>query len=209
MTSVAASLGAYLVAATLLTVTPGLDTALVLRMAAAGTARRAALAGLGIASGCFVWAVLVAFGLGALLAASQVAYSALRWAGAAYLLWVGYRLLRHPRREFLVGAPPAQGTRAAFATGALTNLLNPKVGVFYVSFLPQFVPPGVPVTPFIMLLGAIHALLGLAWFACLIAATRPVTTFLMRPAVSRTCDRLTGAVFMVFGLALALESRRS
>lgn len=208
MTSVPASLAAYLAAATLLTVTPGLDTALVLRMAAAGSPRRAMLAGLGIAAGCFAWATLVAFGLGALLAASRVGYTLLRWVGAAYLLWVGFQMLRHPRHAFLIDAQKSQGQRAAFATGALTNLLNPKVGVFYVSFLPQFVPSGVSVTPFILLLGAIHALLGLIWFACLIMATRPIATFLMRPAVARTCDRLTGAVFVAFGLGLALESRR-
>ncbi len=208
MTSVATALAAYLAAATLLTIAPGLDTALVLRMAASGTPRRATLAGLGIASGCFAWAALVAFGLGAVLAASQLAYTLLRWAGAAYLLWVGCRLLWRPRREFRLDAPPRRSHRAAFATGALTNLLNPKVGVFYVSFLPQFVPPGVAVTPFILLLGAIHALLGLLWFACLIRATRPMTRFLTRPAVARTCDRLTGAVFVAFGLGLALQPGR-
>ena len=207
MTSVATALAAYLVAATLLTITPGLDTALVLRMAASGGARPAALAGLGIAAGCFAWAALVAFGLGAVLAASQLAYTLLRYAGAAYLLWVGYQLLRHPRREFRVDAPPGRSHRAAFATGALTNLLNPKVGVFYVSFLPQFVPQGAAVTPFIMLLGALHALLGLVWFGCLIAATRPLAAFLARPAVARSCDRLTGSVFVAFGVGLALESR--
>jgi threonine/homoserine/homoserine lactone efflux protein len=208
MTSVTASLAAYLAAATLLTVTPGLDTALVLRMAAAGTPRRAALAGLGIAAGCFAWATLVALGLGALLAASRLAYTLLRWVGAAYLLWVGYRMLRHPRRAFHVLAQTSQDHRAAFATGALTNLLNPKVGVFYVSFLPQFVPQGVAVAPYILLLGAIHALLGLIWFACLVMATQPMTAFLMRPAVARACDRLTGGVFIAFGLGLALETRR-
>jgi threonine/homoserine/homoserine lactone efflux protein len=151
----------------------------------------------------------VAFGLGALLAASQLAYTVLRWIGAAYLLWVGYKLLRHPRREFLPQAHSAQRQRAAFATGALTNLLNPKVGVFYVSFLPQFVPQGVHVGPYILMLGAIHALLGLIWFACLIAATRPISTFIRRPAVVQACDRLTGGVFMAFGVGLALESRRT
>ncbi|HTC52612.1 MAG TPA: LysE family translocator [Steroidobacteraceae bacterium] len=202
------SLIAYVAAATLLTVTPGLDTALVLRTAAGGTPRSAALAGLGIATGCFVWAALVALGLGALLAASQAAYTALRWIGAGYLLWVGYRMLRHPRRAFLAAEPGAAAHGRAFLTGLLTNLLNPKVGVFYVSFLPQFVPAHVAVGPYMLLLGAIHALLGLIWFACLIAATRPLSTFLRRPRVVRTCDRLTGGVFVAFSLGLALESRR-
>jgi len=209
MNPLLASLIAYVAAASLLTMTPGLDTALVLRTAAGGHARRAALAGLGISVGCFVWASLVAMGLGTLLAASQLAYMILRWLGAAYLLWIGYGLLRHPRREFLMVGRTGDRPGASFATGALTNLLNPKVGMFYVSFLPQFVPPHVPVGPYILLLGAIHAVLGLLWSACLIAATRPISTLLRRPRVVQICDRLTGGVFVAFGLALALESRRT
>ena len=202
------SLVAFLAAATLLTIAPGLDTALVLRTAAIAGPRRAALAGLGVAVGCFGWAILVALGLGALLAASQIAYTTLRWIGAAYLVWVGYKMLRHPRRSFVPEAGGNEGQRVAFTTGLLTNLLNPKVGVFYVSFLPQFVPPGVSVAPYMLLLGAIHAVLGLIWFSCLIIATRPLARVLGRPSVVQTCDRLTGGMFVAFGVGLALQSRR-
>ncbi len=208
MTSAHALLAAFIATASLLVITPGLDTALVLRMAATAGPRPAALAGLGIAAGCFCWAVLVALGLGALLAASQLAYTVLRWVGAAYLVWVGYKMMRHPRRSFLAETGARVTRRTAFATGALTNLLNPKVGIFYVSFLPQFVPHDAPVAPYIMLLGAIHALLGVVWFACLITATQQIAGFLRRPVVVRTCDRLTGGVFMAFGVGLALEARR-
>ena len=202
------SLVAFLAAASLLTIAPGLDTALVLRTAAIAGPRRAALAGLGVAVGCFGWAILVALGLGALLAASQIAYTTLRWIGAAYLVWVGYKMLRHPRRSFVPEAGGNEGQRVAFTTGLLTNLLSPKVGVFYVSFLPQFVPPGVSVAPYILLLGAIHAVLGLIWFSCLIIATRPLARVLGRPSVVQTCDRLTGGMFVAFGVGLALQSRR-
>jgi threonine/homoserine/homoserine lactone efflux protein len=204
MPSVAAALIAFTAAAGLLTVAPGLDTALVLRTAATDGPRPAALAGLGIAGGCLVWAALVAVGLGALLAASELAYQILRFAGAAYLIYIGYRMLRHPRRGFLIAGVTARG-RGALARGALTNLLNPKVGVFYVSFLPQFVPHGVPVAPFILLLGLIHAVLGLVWFACLIIATRPIARLLRRPAVVTSVDRVTGGLFVAFGVGLALE----
>jgi threonine/homoserine/homoserine lactone efflux protein len=205
--SVLTSLLAYVAAASLLTITPGLDTALVLRTAAGGSSRRAALAGIGIVTGCLVWAIAVALGLGALLAASKLAYTILRWVGAAYLLWIGYKMLRHPRRVYVTSGASAE-TRGAFVSGALTNLLNPKVGIFYVSFLPQFVPPNVSVGPYILLLGAIHALLGLVWFALLIWATRPMASWLKKPVVVQACDRLTGSVFVAFGLGLALESRR-
>jgi threonine/homoserine/homoserine lactone efflux protein len=209
MESVFVSLATFTAAATLLTITPGLDTALVLRTAATGNARRAALAGLGIAVGCFCWAMLVALGLGALLAASRLAYTVLRWTGAAYLVWTGYKMLRKPRQSFVAIDGHERRARTAFGTGALTNLLNPKVGVFYVSFLPQFVPHSVSVAPYILLLGAIHALLGLIWFACLIIATRSLAGFLRRPTMVRACDRVTGAVFVGFGINLALESRRA
>src|SRR5580658_2672461 len=208
MQSASGLLIAYVAAATLLTVTPGLDTALVLRTAVTRGARQAALTGAGIAAGCFGWAALVACGLGALLAASAFAYTALRWIGAAYLLWLGYKMLRYPRRSFVTAASGGAGKHKAFPTGLLTNLLNPKVGVFYVSFLPQFVPAGVHVAPYMLLLGAIHALLGLIWFACLIGATRPIARFLAKPAVVQVCDRLTGGMFLAFGLGLALDSRR-
>jgi threonine/homoserine/homoserine lactone efflux protein len=142
------------------------------------------------------------------LAASQAAYTTLRWIGAAYLIWIGYKLLRQPRASFSPDRSGADGKAAAFTTGLLTNLLNHKVGMFYVSFLPQFVPPGVSVAPYILLLGAIHALLGLIWFGCLIIATRPLARFLEKPSVVRNCDRLTGGMFMAFGVGLALQSRR-
>jgi threonine/homoserine/homoserine lactone efflux protein len=208
MTHALGSLAAFIATASLLVITPGLDTALVLRTAASGGARRAVLAGLGIAAGCFCWAMLVALGLGALLAASQLAYAILRWTGEAYLVWVGIRMIRHPRQQFLANAGSPAVAHTAFTTGALTNLLNPKVGMFYVSLLPQFVPPGVAAGPYILLLGAIHALLGLVWFCCLITATRPICGILRRPGVVLTLDRLTGGVFMVVGVGLALESRR-
>src|ERR1700675_3494661 len=120
MDSVSLSLAAFTAAAAVLTITPGLDTALVLRTAFVGNARGAAFAGLGIAVGCFCWAALVALGLGALLAASHLAYTALRWIGAAYLVWTGYKMLRHPRQSFAARGESDKGLRAAFGTGALT-----------------------------------------------------------------------------------------
>lgn len=207
--SITQAILAYLVAAGLLTLTPGLDTALILRTAAVEGSKRAALAALGIISGCLVWGAAVALGLGALLAASKVAFTALKWAGAAYLVWLGLGLILKPRASFDLpdGAPSTDGDFAWMRRGLLTNLLNPKVGVFYISFLPQFLPGGVAPAPFIFLLAAIHAALGLAWSACLISATRPIASALRRASVVRWLDRITGGVFLGFGLRLALERR--
>jgi threonine/homoserine/homoserine lactone efflux protein len=206
MNTAGVALIAYTAAATLLTITPGLDTALVLRTAATEGARRALWSGLGIITGCLMWATLVAAGLGVLLIASQPAYTVLRWVGAAYLLFVGFRLLRKPRTQFTDEPTLNRRTGSAFTRGALTNLLNPKVGIFYVSFLPQFIPNNVPVAAFTVLLGAIHALLGLIWFICLIAATRPLVGWLRRPAVVKMLDRITGGIFIAFGVRLAAAS---
>lgn len=200
---------AFTVAASLLTMTPGLDTALVIRTVVAENAKHAMLAGLGICAGCIGWGVIVAAGLGALLAASELAYDILRWVGAAYLLYLGFKLLRSPRREFMNDPPETtQGEPGNwFQRGFLTNMLNPKVGVFYVSFLPQFIPTSASVFASSVLLAVIHAMLGIAWFAVLILATRPIARTLRRPSVTQWLDRMTGGIFVLFGLRLLFSSR--
>lgn len=206
MTTVQALL-AFVAAASILTVTPGVDTALVLRSAAGGGPRAGVFAALGIGLGCLVWGAAAAVGLGALLAASTLAFTVVKWAGAAYLAWLGLKLLLRPRAAF-DAAPPAadpSGPGRSLRQGLLTNLLNPKVGVFYITFLPQFVPPGADVAAFSFLLALVHVALGLAWFALLIAATAPMRRVLRRPAVVRAMDRITGAVFLAFGARLALS----
>jgi threonine/homoserine/homoserine lactone efflux protein len=207
MSPLAQSLIAFTLAAALLTVTPGLDTALVLRTATAEGSRRALAAGLGICLGCLAWGLVVALGLGILLETSELAYTILRWIGALYLLYLGIQLIVSRRIDFLAGAAAAASASslAWFRRGLLTNALNPKVGVFYVSFLPQFVPAGANVPLTTMLLAAVHAALGLIWFLLLIGATRPIATVLRRPPVIRTLDRLTGGVFLLFGAKLALS----
>ncbi len=198
---------AFTLAAGLLTITPGLDTALVLRTAAVEGPRRAMLAGAGICLGCLTWGLATAIGLGALLSVSHFAYGALRLAGACYLIVLGARMIRRaPRRVALEADEPERGGRW-FTRGLLTNLLNPKVGVFYVTFLPQFVPADVSVTWFSMLLAGIHATEGILWFALLTLATRPLASWLDRPRVAQTIDRTTGVMLVGFGVGLLLERR--
>ena len=205
--TIAQALAAFCIAAGLLTIAPGLDTALVLRTAAAEGPRNAALAGLGIVMGCITWGAAVALGLGALLAASELAFTILKWVGAAYLVWMGVNLILRPRSRLALelaekAASPRRGSW--LGRGYLTNLLNPKVGVFYVSFLPQFLPAHVPAGPFIFLLAVLHGLMGVVWFGLLIVATRPIARTLKRPSFVRRLDRLTGVVFLGFGVKLAL-----
>lgn len=203
--TVTQSLIAFTAAATVLTLTPGVDTAMVLRSATTG-ARSAAFAALGIGLGCLIWGGAVSLGLGALLAASETAFMILKWAGAAYLLYLGVGLILKPRSALTAGSAAIGGTaREAFTRGLVTNLLNPKVGVFYITFLPQFIPTGVDPAGFSFILASVHVLLGFVWFALLIAATVPLGRFLARPRVVKTMDRLTGGVFIAFGLKLALS----
>jgi threonine/homoserine/homoserine lactone efflux protein len=195
---------AFIAAASLLTITPGVDTAIVLRAVAVDGRRPALMAAAGIAIGCLIWGAAVSLGLGALLHASERAYTVVKFVGAVYLIWLGCRLLFKPRDTFDSGADNAAPlhSRDAFWRGLLTNLLNPKVGVFYVTFLPQFVPLGASVTGYSFFLACLHVMLTLAWFAVLIAATIPLSRFLRRPALIKVLDRVTGSVLIVFGIKL-------
>jgi threonine/homoserine/homoserine lactone efflux protein len=207
--TIAQSLLAFTLAAGLLTITPGFDTILVLRTSTAEGPKQAALAGLGVCVGCLCWGAVVAVGLGALLTASHIAYEVLKLLGAAYLAWLGLNLLLGRQRNPSVELNDTERPRATranwFWRGLLGNLLNPKVGAFYVSFLPLFVPAGVLVEPYVFLLAAIHAALGLAWFAALIVATQSLSRALRRPKVRRTLDVLVGCVFVAMGVKLVLS----
>ena len=196
------SLLTFTAAAALLAATPGIDTALVLRALVTSGARCAFQAALGIAAGCLVWGAVVALGLGALLTASTLAFNVLKVAGAVYLLWQGLKLLRHKTTpaQTVTAGPATSGS--AFWTGFLTNVLNPKVGVFYVTLLPQFMVADVAAGPYIFALAGIHVGLSLLWFVLLIAAARPLHQWLARPRVQMAMERITGAVFLVFGLKL-------
>ncbi len=196
---------AFIAAAMVLTITPGVDTAMVLRAAATEGPRSAIFAGVGIAVGCLIWAGAVSLGLGALLLASELAYTILKWLGAAYLMWLGFKLLLKPRTAWAdqTGATP-KGF-AAMRTGFLTNITNPKIGVFYVTFLPQFIPHGANVVLYSFFLASVHIALSVVWFAALIAATVPLGRALRRPRVIKTLDRVTGGLFIAFGLKLAVS----
>ena len=201
----------FAVVATALTVTPGLDTALVLRAALTRSRWEAVATAAGIVAGLFVWAAAAAVGVSALLTASQVAYDLLRYAGSAYLVWFGVRLLVRAFRSRPGPADPdgAVGGSAwrAARTGLATNLLNPKVGVFYVALLPQFLPAGSDPLLVGLLLAGVHALLSVVWFALLITLAGLLSRWLRRPATARAIDGVTGATLVGFGVRLAFAGR--
>ena len=186
---------------------PGPDFAIVVRQAAVcGRARGMATAA-GVAAGVFVWAVTAATGVATLLAASAVAFTAVKVVGAAYLAWLGVRALLAAARGGggTVGGQSGDGgttMSAAFRQGLLCNVLNPKAAVFFVALMPQFLAADATVVDAALLAG-VAAAVALLWFlgvANLVAAMR---RFLDRPRVRRAIDAVTGVALLALGLRLA------
>ncbi|RDI27694.1 LysE family translocator [Lentzea flaviverrucosa] len=199
-----AALLSFSLVALLTVLTPGLDTVMVLRTALLSGKRAAMGVVLGITLGCLVWAVASLAGLTALLQASAPAYDVVRWLGAAYLIYLGAKALWNSRKAVsLDDSRSVPGAGASLRAGLLTNLLNPKVGVFYLSLLPQFMPAGEPAWGAALV--AIHLGLGLVWLPILIAVAGRARAFLLRQRV--LLDRLTASVFVALGLKLAFDAR--
>ena len=189
----------------LLTITPGADMAMVARSVFTGGRSAAFATTLGISAGCFVWACASALGVAAVLAASQTAYDALRLVGAIYLIWLGVQTLLAARR----GAPSAaEAPRAAgnpFRQGLLTNLFNPKIAVFYSTFLPQFIAPGDPALAVSMLLACVHIAFGIAWLSLYAWLLDRAIEAFKGSRVRRALDALTGTVLVGIGVRLAVQ----
>ncbi|MBF9069895.1 LysE family translocator [Streptacidiphilus fuscans] len=214
------ALASFAVVAGLLTLIPGLDTALVLRSAAARGRAHGFATALGINTGALCWGAAAACGATAVLTVSQEAYLGLRIAGAAYLLWLGVGMLRAAGRpEAALGGPVGDGSAQAAAPlshsyrrGLTTNLLNPKIGVFYTAMLPQFIPPHASHLAMGLLLALVHDVEGMAWFSLLILGTTRLRAALRhlrlrRDAVRRALDAVTGVTLIGFGVELALSER--
>jgi threonine/homoserine/homoserine lactone efflux protein len=196
--------------AALLTITPGADMAMVSRSVLSGGRREAFATTLGILAGCLVWAVVSAAGVAAVLAASKTAYDALRLAGAAYLVWLGVQSLLAARRGDYRDAgdelSPARRT-SAFRQGLLTNLFNPKIAIFYSTFLPQFIGPGDPALLLSILLASVHIGFGLVWLTAYAWLLDRAVNAFRSSRVRRALDVLTGTVLVALGLRLAAERR--
>jgi threonine/homoserine/homoserine lactone efflux protein len=200
------SVGTFTVAAILIVLLPGPDTLVVVRNLIRGGRRAAVRTVLGVLSGLVIWVVAAALGLSAVLSASHDAYLTLRIAGAGYLVWLGIQSLRS--RGQLAEEPPDGRRRllgTGFPAGIASDLLNPKVGVFFVTFLPGFVPHGYSVGWVSLLLGGIFLVLTAIYFAILIAASGPVTRWIANSRIRRRMDRITGIILIGFGARLVIE----
>jgi threonine/homoserine/homoserine lactone efflux protein len=191
----------FTLVALVLTVTPGADTALVLRSSVAGGRQAGVRCTLGICLGTMTWAAASALGVAALVEQSRLAYDLLRYAGAGYLVWLGVQALRS-RPTGAAGAPPLR----PFRSGLLTNLLNPKIGVFYATLLPQFLRPGDPVLATSLLLAGIHALLGLVWLSLLATAAGRAAALLSRDRWRQRLERVTGVALLGFGVGAGVRA---
>ncbi|MGN6521905.1 MAG: LysE family translocator [Actinomycetes bacterium] len=207
----AASL-AFAVAGGLLVLLPGPDTLVVLRALVRSGRRTALLTVLGVLTGLAVWVLAAVLGLAALLRASEDAYTALRIVGAVYLLWLGIQSWRN-RSSLELGSADDGGHHGqrrsiighGFRAGLLTDLLNPKVGVFFVTFLPGFVPAGTSVPAASAVFGAVYLLETGVYFAVLLVAAAPLLRWMSRARVRRAMDRVTGSALIGFGVRLATE----
>lgn len=217
--TIPAALASFAVVAGLLTIIPGMDTILVLRTAISRGRVPAFAAAGGICTGTMVWGIAAAVGASALLAASETAFLILKLTGAAYMGWLGLSMLiKSFRRVPLASAPdlapatagsreeprPASG-RSSWFTGITCSLLNPKVGVFYMAMIPQFLPPGS--SPLLMgiLLPTVHSIEGILWFTGIIAATHFARRWLQSPVVGKVTDRIAGIVLIGFAAKIATD----
>jgi threonine/homoserine/homoserine lactone efflux protein len=203
-----AQLLAFIGVSLLLSVTPGPDMAVVTKNALAHGRRGVLLTTTGIALALSIWVSATAVGLSAVLRASGELLFVLKLVGAAYLAYLGVRALLESRRrppDLLADAPPTAPAHAIFRQGFLSAISNPKLGVFFVTFLPQFVAPGQALLPRLLELGLIFAVIGWMWmivYGLFITRIREIIT---APRVRQWMQRVTGLVLLGFGARLALE----
>jgi threonine/homoserine/homoserine lactone efflux protein len=191
---------------TLLTITPGADMAMVSRSVFLGGRRAAFATTLGIAAGCMVWAVASAAGVAAVLAASETAYDALRLVGAAYLVWLGVQSLLAARSGDRDPARPGRLTpKSPFRQGLLTNLFNPKIALFYTTFLPQFIRPGDPVLLLSIAMAGVHIALGIVWLSAYAWLLDRAVDAFKGSRLRRTLDAVSGSVLVALGIRVAAD----
>jgi RhtB (resistance to homoserine/threonine) family protein len=204
---------AFAIIAGLLTVTPGADTMLVIRNVMA----RGRVAGLattvGACCGLFVHATLSALGLSLILVRSATAFEVVKLVGASYLIWLGVQAVRHavrtaPGPAFGDGATETRREGRSFLEGFLSNVLNPKVAVFYLAFLPQFMSAADWVFGKSILLASIHFVEGILWMSALTLFVGRVRAWIMQPRVRCTIEAMSGVVLIGFGARLALDRTR-
>lgn len=201
----------YLLAITVLTLTPGVDTLLVIRNTTRGGFRDGAISSFGICSGLFIHAIVSAVGISLILLQSAMAFSLLKFAGAGYLIWLGGASLRKAFSEKggLAGASTTSGVdfkvRRSFLEGFLSNVLNPKTIVFYMAFLPQFIDPAGSALQQSLFLAGLHFMIAMIWQSLLSLLVKQTRSWLMQGRAGKILDGLSGSILMLLGIKLAFD----
>jgi RhtB (resistance to homoserine/threonine) family protein len=209
----ATTLTTFLVAITLLSITPGVDTMLVIRNTARGGWRDGATSSLGICSGLFIHATISAVGISVILLQAAWAFNALKLAGAGYLVWLGFiswcKVIK--KESFAIGNGEKSSNHdfkmgRSLREGLLSNVLNPKTAVFYMAFLPQFINPNDSALLQSLFLAGLHFIIAMIWQCLLALMVKQAKSWLQRPRVSQAFDGVTGTVMIGLGLRVATES---
>jgi threonine/homoserine/homoserine lactone efflux protein len=206
------ALTTYLIAITLLTITPGVDTMLVIRNTARGGWRDGAVSSLGICSALFLHATISAVGISVILLQAAWAFSLLKLAGAGYLIWLGLnswrKILKQEKFEIVNGKPSGGAflVLRSLREGFLSNILNPKTAIFYMAFLPQFINPAQSALLQSLFLAGLHFFIAMIWQCLLALMVKQLKSWLQRPSVSQVFDGVTGTVMIALGLRVATES---
>jgi len=202
-------LAPFLAISILLILIPGPDTAVVTKNALLGTRRPGVAAAIGVSLGLVVWTVAAALGIATLLRASSFAFDILKVVGALYLAWIGVQMLRS---RGAVAEPSVRiagrgHSARAVRQGLLTDLGNPKIAVFFTSFLPQFIHGGGSAVGSLLVLGGIFTVLTFAWLAAYSLLVGRASDLIRKPRVRKSLDRFTGVVLIGFAVKLAFEHR--
>lgn len=200
----------FLILSLFVVMSPGIDTALITKRTIADGRTDGYKMGLGITAGSLVHTFAAAFGLSAILMQSAAAFEVIKYAGAVYLIYLGlssFISLKRKKNSDIETEVKLDMKKSAFKQGLLSNVLNPKVAMFFLTFLPQFVKAGENAQQQLIIMGIIYTFLSIFWFFLYVYFINYMREWLMSPKVQRVMDKATGVVLIGFGLKLALDKQ--
>lgn len=200
----------FLILSLFVVMSPGIDTALITKRTISDGRTDGYKMGLGITAGSLVHTFAAAFGLSAILMQSAAAFEVIKYAGAVYLIYLGsssFISLKKKKNSDIETEVKTDIKKSAFKQGLLSNVLNPKVAMFFLTFLPQFVKAGENAQQQLIIMGIIYTLLSISWFFLYVFFINYLRDWLMSPKVQRVMDKATGVVLIGFGLKLALDKQ--
>lgn len=197
----------FLVLSLFVVMSPGIDTALITKRTISDGRIDGYKMALGITSGSLVHTFAAAFGLSAILMQSAVAFEIVKYVGAIYLIYLGLSSFISRQKKKTTNNENQHNEKSAFKQGLFSNVLNPKVAMFFLTFLPQFVKTGTDATQQLIVMGVIYTVLSIAWFFVYVFFINYLRKWLMSPKVQGVMDKATGLVLIGFGLKLALDKQ--